>query len=291
MHAMDGHALGLFLVDALIDVLTDLVSHNNTDTSALLKDLQTQELGMYEQLRNIELPAEMVSSLYVPDNKAPTDLPDNKAPTDPTLDVNLLWQGPSICRTAKLPAQSRYLGYTTNTDKVGDISIVGSETYDVGTPTTDARKAITSDGSMVLVYEKNDREKCDVLLAPDYKDFFYTNKAYGLSKLSIPNEKEREAYGYDPSQYKGLIVLVSVTCDWGKCEKGELRPEDFAEGKYEVSVNGKPVTELLSAGFEAWILKGEDGLYWQPDSSGTFEVGFLVKEDTGFIKLSSIIVY
>jgi hypothetical protein len=285
MHALDGHSLGLFLVDSLIDALTDLTNHKTTDTSALLIELQTQEHAIHEQLRKTDLPGPTVSSLYIP---------DKKAPTDPTLDMNLLWQGPSICRSARLPAQSRYLGYTTNTDTVGEISVLGSETYDVGTPVTDASKATTGDGSMVLVYEAGgkDRQTCKVILKPDYKDFFYTKKAYGLSKFSMPNEREREAYGYDPAQYKGLIVLVFVTCDWGKCQKGELRPEDFPEDKYEVSVNGKPVTGLLSAGFEAWILKGEDGLYWQPDSSsGTFDVGFLVKDDAGFIKLSSIIVY
>ena len=277
--------MGLYMVDALIDALTDLANYNITDASAIVvlkDDLETQEREMHKQLRNATLSEKMVESLV---SNAPT--------TFPTLDVNLLWQGPSICRTGRTPAQSRFLGYTTNTDKVGGISVHDSETYDVGITIGEARKANTSVGFMPLVYEPGggERQTCEVLLKPDYKDFFYANKAYGLSKLSFPNEKERKAYGYDPSHHKGLIVIVFAACDWGKCQKGELRAEDHSSGKFEVSVNGKPVTEMLSAGFEAWILKGDEGLYWQPNPSGVFDVGFLVKEDDGYVRISSIILY
>ena len=283
-HAMDGHALALFMVDALVDALTDLADHETTDTNALLMELEAQELELHEKLRNADLQEETMARLY---------FPNNNAPKDPTLDVNVLWHGPSMCRTARLPAQSRYLGYTTNTDKVGGSSVLGSETYDTGIPITEARNASTRDDSMVLVYEPGgiEREECDVLLKPDYKDFFYTDKRYGSRKLTIPNEKEREAYGYDPTAYKGLIVVAFVTCPGSRCGEGELRPEDLPVDKCEISVNGKPVSELLSLGFDTWMLKGEEGLSWEPDSSGTFEIGFLVKEDDAYIRISSIILY
>lgn len=279
---MDGHALGIFLVDALIGTLEDLADHEIKDPVILLDELQKQESTVHELMLKSALP---VSSIFSP---------GNGASPDPTLDLELLWKGPSLCRTGRLPSQSRYLGYTTNTNKVGNIALLGSEEYDTGISILHASIAdVAKNGSMVLAYQPGgiDRTPCNVLLKPDYKDFFYANQIHGMVSLSVPNEKERHAYGYDSSKYKGLILLVFYDCEWGKCAKGELRPEDYSSGKFNVLVNGKNVKELTFAGFEAWILKGDDGFYWEANSNGVFEVGFSVEEEHGFIKLSSIMLY
>ncbi len=280
---MDGHAVGLFLTDTLIKALTDLARHKTTDAIVLLKELQKQERSANEKMLNTDVPEAFTYSV------------DNGAFSDPSLDLEVLWKGPSLCRTGRLPALSRYLGYTTNTDKIGDIAVVGSEEYDTGISILDAGRAdVVKDGYMILVRPINDKghfPACDVLLSPDSKDVFYAHQLHGVVKLSIPNEREKQAYGYDPFQYKGLIVLVFHHCLDGKCNDYEVRPEDYSEDKFEVTVNGKRVTELVSIGLDVVILKGEDSFYWEADSFGIFELGFLVKKERGDLMVSSIILY
>jgi len=283
-HALDGHALGLFMVNALVEAVTDLSKHENTDPVALLAELRSQEDETYEAIRNTTIPDANLVSLY---------LPPNNGGRDPELDVVDLWKGPSICRTARLPAQSRYLGVTTNSNKVGGIAILGKEEFDVGYSTGSELDAASKSGLLNLAYDpnNNDRERCEVILKPDYKDFFYTQNGYGKSKLTIPNEKEKQAYRFHSSQYKGLLVLVFISCDWGKCHALDSRPEKYPDHTFEITVNGKVVKELIPMGFDAWALKGEDGLYWQVDSNGAYEVGFEVHAKYAFLKLSSIILY
>lgn len=281
-HAMDGHALGLWLIDQLIDTLTNLTQQTITDPMKLWEELHQQEIIAAEEIRTAKLPVEQI-------------LPhENRSSPDPALDLEMFWKGPTFCRTGRLPAQSRYLGYTTNTDKVGNIAMLGFEEYDTGMSVVEAAKTETPiNGSMILVYQPGtDRSPCNAILMPDYKDFFYANDVHGKVALaSFPNEKERRAYDYDQLHYKGLIVIVFVQCDWGQCPPGDVRPEMYAEGKFEMTVNGNRVTEVMSIGHDAWIVKGENGFYWKAKSDGTYDMTFWVKEVDGYIRLSSVILY
>lgn len=280
-HAMDGHALGLWLIDRLIETLTDLSQHSVTDPMKLWDELRQPEINTAEEITKANLPVEKIFS------------PENRASPDPSLDLDVFWRGPSLCRTGRLPAQSRFLGYTTNTDKVGNIAMLGLEEYDTGMSIFDATNAdAPKNGSMILAYlPGNDRSPCNAISKPDYKDFFFAHQAHGEVSLTFPNEKERKAYEFDQSHYRGLIVVVFVQCEWGKCTKGEVRPETYSEGKFEMTVNGNRVTELTSIGHDSWIPKGEDGFYWKAKSDGTYDLAFLVKEIDGYIKVSSVILY
>jgi hypothetical protein len=274
--------MALFITGALVDALSDLASHPILDPLELLAELRKAEDSQYEQLLQAELPA-MKNQIYFPG--------DNSAP-DPTLDLDVLWKGPSLCRTARTPSQSRYLGYATNSEKVGGVAIVGSEEYDTGIPVVEARGATAAQGGVLVLAYAGDRESCsDTVVKPDYKDYFYANNLYGWATLSIPNEKERVAYGYNPLQVQGLVLLSFVSCDWGKCEQNELRPQDYEEDKFEIQVNGKVVSEMVNLGFEVWALKGEDGLYWKPDNSGVFVLSFMIKEGKGYVRISSVMLY
>jgi hypothetical protein len=281
-HAMDGHAMALALAQALIDALEDLDEHSNQDMVALLAGLQSEEDELHEKLRLADLP-KVTDLLYKTWTKDP----------DLVSDMKTLWQGQSLCKTARLPALSRYLGYTTNTDKVGNFAVLGTETYDTGMVLTEAVEADAMNGTMRLVYEPGGKERqgCSAVLKPDYKDMFYAQQNHGLVKLTIPNEAEKAAYGYDPAKFKGLIIIFFAACDWGKCKPGDLHENEFAEGKFEVTVNGKPVKEMVALEKSARVLKGEEGLYWQASSNGDFELGFEVKEPGSFVKLSSVTIY
>lgn len=284
-HAMDGHALGLFLVDSLINALIDLSQNEIADPLVLLDILRKQDQSTQEKLLIAELPVPF-SAIY---------LPLDNAPLDPSLDLEVFWRGPSLCRTARLPAQSRFLGYTTNTTKIGSIAVQGFEEYESAIPMNNSISAdAAKDGFMVLTYYHRDfaRAPCDVILTPDYKDFFLAHYNNSRVKLSFPNKMESLAYGYSPSKYKGLLVIIFSQCEYNQCVQGDLRPDDFVARKFVMTVNGEEVTALTSAGFDAFILKGNGGFYWQAQpKDGTFVVTFQVLVEGGFVRLSSIILF
>jgi hypothetical protein len=282
LHAIDGHALGLFFVQAFIDALNDLVENSNQDPEKLLTQLQKEEDQLYQGLIQATLP-DYATELY--------DLKKDQE-KDPDVDVNLLFKGPSICHTGKTPAQTRYLGYLMNNGKVGNIAPFGEETYETGIFSDEANKE-DANGVMRLTYTKNkERVVCPVVVKPDYKDFFYSHQKDGWVKLTFPNEAEKVAYRYSQSQFKGLLAFCFVVCDWGKCNEKDLRPNHLAEGKFEMTVNGKPVKSLVKFdGKACYILKGDKGLYWEPSSNIDYEIAVLPKEPDSYLRLSSIVLY
>jgi hypothetical protein len=278
---MDGHGMALFITEALVDALSDLSKATLSDPLELLAELRKVEDSQYEQFLQAEIPQEMKNRIFSPQ--------DGVAP-DPLLDLDSLWKRRSLCRTGRTPSQARYLGYATNSEKVGGIAIVGSEEYDTAIPLHQAKEAGASQAGALVLVDDGDHEYCkDAVVKPDYKDYFYSDASFGWTTLSIPNEKERNAYSFNPLQAQGLVLVALVTCDWGKCEEGEMR--SYAEDEVEVKVNGQLVTKVVDFGLGVSALKGEDGLYWEPDENGSFVVTFLLKQKKAFIRISSVIIY
>jgi len=276
---LDGHSLSLFITGALIDAISDLVSHPLTDPSELLAELQKKEDVAFENLRNGDL-GERTNQIYSPG--------DDSIP-DPSLDLDALWKTPSLCRTGRLPSRTRYLGYSTNSDKVGGPTIVGSEEYET---CGEIEKTRSKQGGALLFSCGNDHEVCkEAIVRPDHKDFFYADSKLGWSSLSIPNDKERKAYGYDPSQAKGFLFVTFVICEFGKCPEAELKPKDHAHGKFEMTVNRKVVSDVVYIGGRVYGLKGEDGFQWRPDENGVFVFAVRVRDVGRYIRISSIILY
>ena len=61
---------------------------------------------------------------------------------------------------------------------------------------------------LVFVPGGKERTPCETVLKPDYKDDFYWHGKYdGRGTIVFPNEKEKAAYKYNPSDYLGLIDL------------------------------------------------------------------------------------
>jgi len=118
-----------------------------------------------------------------------------------------------------------------------------------------------------------------------------TTDKVGWAKLSFPNDAEKTAYNYVPSQFKGVIVLVFRSCDWGKCEKGFLDEEDYQKKRWEMKVNSEPVIEIGDIGAGAMLLKGKDGIYFTPNEEGAYDFEIKVNEPNSFVKLSSFIIF
>ena len=115
----------------------------------------------------------------------------------------------------------------------------------------------------------------------------------GWVGVTIPNEAEMKAYDYEPDKMQGLIIVFFGACDWGRCEPGDMKPEQFDEGLFEVQVNGKNVVNITAVGGQSGgnILKGEDGVNWKPNNDGAYEIKVNVKDPKGYVRWNTIVLY
>lgn len=124
---MDGHALALFIVENLIAALEELIKLESESTELLLSRLQQEEDELYKN----DMVDDGVNFLNYPQELYPVN------PNETKIDASLFFKGKNMCHTARLPSQTRYLGYLTNSsnDKVGGPVPFGKET--VSTHNTD----------------------------------------------------------------------------------------------------------------------------------------------------------
>ncbi len=114
---MVGHSLALFLIDNLLGALDLLAKLEYEGVETLLSRLLQQEDELYnDQIMKMDFQSD-ATALY------PLDKDDEEA-----LDSSMFFMGESMCHTARIPSQTRYLGYLTNTDKVGGPVPFGKET-------------------------------------------------------------------------------------------------------------------------------------------------------------------
>jgi hypothetical protein len=281
-HAMVGHSLALFLVENLQSALEGLIELEAENTESLLARLLQEEDELFEGHLTKGDFQDLAKKTFLPDHDDEEKLEE---------DVTFFFTGKSMCHTARTPARTRYLGFLTNTDKVGGPAPVGRETYDVGIEDKNAPK----DGDeMLLVWTDADlhQQDCPVTVSPDYKDSFLAHGS-GWNALVFPNEAERKAYGYKPSELHGVIAVAFTSCDWDRCEKGYLGWKDFGgeENKWEMKVNGVPVESLVSVGKYVYVLRGENGINFSPSSTDDYKFEIKVNTESGYVKISSFIVH
>ena len=295
-HALDGHILSLFLIQHFMDALQELAEHDVKDPERMLAQLKEEDDIAFANFTNAPLVDTTHSSHDILAFKGPKNVTWDEEHKDW---MDLLYKGNSICRTARTPSQTRYLGHMTNNGKTGGIAALGNETYETGIQFELALEtAKESNEEMRLVYvekqDVRDRNCMNQIQSPDYKDFFMAHANEGWVKMTFPNPAEKDAYGYDPSKFKGLLAIVMRGCAWGKCRKEDIRAGDGAsvieEGTLEITVNGKNVTSFYElAGILALV--GEQGMYWEPNQNGDYEVAVRVKQEKSHFTISALILY
>ena len=120
---MVGHSLALFLVDSLLSALKDLTKLKSEGLEELLSRLVREETELFDD-HIVKADFEKVAkALYAFES-------DNN--DEINLDPSLFFSGKSMCHTARLPSRTRYLGYLTDTDKVGGPVPFGKETVSTG---------------------------------------------------------------------------------------------------------------------------------------------------------------
>jgi hypothetical protein len=188
-----------------------------------------------------------------------------------------------------LPAESRFLGLTTNTTKIGEVSKCGAETYDTGVSIDRSiggikysypTEVMPTPGDFNIIAPNDfrscyDEEECPEIVKPDYKDWFLGVLKDGKVSVTLPNEKEKEYYGYDPTNFKGIIGLIpTMFLERSKgSPTGDLAVSDFQD-HLKLTVNGKPVAKYRLFNSMA-ILEGEDGsVFWEPSPNSDYVLEF-----------------
>jgi len=287
-NALTGHGLALFLTDAVLSALQDLVDDNDGDIELLLSQLEQEDKDLHASFTNAELPDIHNNLLH--------ELGDLKfSENEPKFNASLFFKGESICHTGRLPSQSRYKGILTNTDKVGQPAPVGEETYELGFDKVVAAKTASENQEIRLVYDmyKEREVSCvGVVVKPDYPDSFYVNALDGWAKLTFPNEAEKKAYGYDPALFEGVFIIHGKVCDWGKCPAGFLlAEEDHAEKNWEMKINGESVTTVKDLGNRAVVLGGENGYRFAPNADDQYEIEIKVNKENHYFQLVDFVLY
>ena len=278
--ALTGNTMALYLADMLLDAIEELGSTLEPDE--LLNQLRGKEDADYEKFFQSKLPDDIVASM-APIHRASEEFCGE-------VDFSHFYRSPSICRTARLPSQSRYMGIMTESKETG------IRDYYKGLPLTEVNERVMSESignaTMPLVYNPSDRQNCEVELNMDYKDFFYTTSKQGWSTLTIPNEVEKRAYGRESEKLLGLVFVCLVVCDWGRCPEGDLQHEAIVNGTLQLEVNGQPATNVTP--FDMCLaLRGENGYYWQPNADGQFVLGARALGDgqsLSYVRFSSLLV-
>eukprot|EP00536_Pseudo-nitzschia_multiseries_P000656 jgi/Psemu1/321723/estExt_fgenesh1_pg.C_80024 len=287
-HALSGHGLALFMTDALLSALQDLVEHNNGDTAQLLSQLQEEDIELHTNFINAELPDSHHNLLGALGELTLSESESN-------IDASLFFKGKSICHTGRLPSQTRYKGILTNSDQVGQPAPVGEETYYLGFNKVAASRTASENQEIRLVYDmsKEREDKCvGVIVKPDYPDSFFINSLDGWTKLTFPNEAEKKAYRYDPAEFEGIIIIHGKVCDWGKCPNGFLLPEeDHLKKNWEMKINGKSVTTVKNVGNNAVIVGGENGFRFAPNSNEQYDIEIRVNKENHYFQLVDFVLY
>lgn len=263
----------------LLDAISDLASSSFSRTQ-LLSALKKQEDADYVMFQK---------------NWRPDIIEYNMVPLDNDLvdagNVSVFFRNPSICHTARLPAETRHLGILTESEQIG----VHDYEYFKGIPGSEA-KILTAEGNttMPLVYDEGDREICDEAeIKRDYKDFFMVSSKMGSATLAVPNDAERRAYSRQSGKLLGIIVVCPVPCDWGRCPEGELELDAIHNGTIRMEVNDLPVTNITDfRGCSA--LRGKDGHRWQPNGADQYVLKARISDEVNttfsFFRISSMIV-
>ena len=276
-----------------MDALLELKEETEYDDEGLLEELIKEDVALHRNFTTGPLPDTYKKVVDL--TQANAEIQSNRNTNETSLDASLFMDGPSMCHTARLPAQIRYQGILTNTEMVGKPVPVGEETYYVGHDINEAHKSASENNKVRIVYDMKERETtckgvAPVTVKPDYPDSFYVNSLDGWAKLKIPNKAEQEFYRYNPENHQGIIVFHMRKCDWGKCPKHFLTLEDYEE-HWEMKVNNQRISKVISIGADAILAMGEDSLRIDADEKGQYEIEIKVKTENKYLEFADFVLW
>lgn len=267
MHALNGNTMALFMIDLLEDAINGLATMTESPDT-ILKELNELQEKDHKQLQEAGPPS-IVQKLI------PEDATD--------LDQDVIFKGPNLCHTGRLPAEIRHLGILTETTKTG------FTTFEEGITMKEADATPNPSSQMRLVQEGGSRQDCNFTVQMDYKDVFYVHQRDGQQTIKLPNAAEAKAYNIEQRTLKGYVAICLATCSWGKCPKGDIRDPIADNG--EIVVNGVKVTGTTEFP-GCMFLKHDGGHKFKPKKAdGSIEIKARANDEDTYFRFSSIVVW
>ena len=275
--------MALGVLQMLLEGLEELAA-SNKNTDSLLDELEAEESQLFENFLQQPIHQKFITW-------------ENFTSIDGDFRHHA-YTGPSICRTSMLPAESRFLGIATNTNKTGEISRYGHETYDVGISMD--KPSQTGQEAEYIIYDSNttlplgefsimaprsahSSNLCEEVAMPDYKDWFYAPwNADGKAFWTFPHEKEKEYYGYTPEKFKGILGLIFHVYAENYKSKNAAKNADFTAQQFQeqvrMRVNGERVTKYRWISFAGnamlFLERGNGDVYWPPSPNNDYVLEF-----------------
>jgi hypothetical protein len=278
-----GMLMGHFMLDLLEEALItlDAMKHPNGQESAVRSQIILDRLNAMHQL-------DMQNATRAP-------IPPSYAGVDQELMTHLtpslLFRGNSVCHTALLPAQSRFLDHVTESGMIG----TPDGDYDKG---QNKVLCVAKKNQLPLAYESADRVRMCASPKIDHKDFFYLRNQDGWLYSTVPTHAEIQAYQRNPPQ--GIIIICLKVCPMDRCSDDYvgLTGQSSAHGDatVDIRVDGRDVKNILNLDHHCHILENESGIRWGPGKAGdgrykiSLRLSVKMKGLGYSVKISSIVV-
>lgn len=197
-----------------------------------------------------------------------------------------LYRDPTYCHTARMPAQTRYLGHVLNQERYD-----GWFKYKKGGTFKSLQQ--NPQPEIRLAYQPLDREKkklCNLTLSIDTREFFLANDRFnGWQKIVVPNDAEQNAH--DNHQSSGIIAICAAACSFECAGNPLLSVDHIKTNKASMKVNGEPVGSV--EGFDnCFLLRTESGqLQWSPNIEKKYEIEVHVAGAGKHFEFTSIIIW
>mmetsp|Transcript_1243 Transcript_1243/g.1889 ORF Transcript_1243/g.1889 Transcript_1243/m.1889 type:complete len:663 (-) Transcript_1243:3626-5614(-) len=280
-HNFKGLLFAHFLLDVMEEALItlDAMKHPNGQRTSVRSQV------LLEQLRGMrQIEAKNASITHFP---ATYDGANNALLQQ--LNPALLFRGRKICHTALLPAQTRFLGYLTDSSEVGTVD-GGYETGQNMVIVDPVRDALP------LTYDSADRQRC-ASSKVDHKDFFYLRNQDGWLHTIVPSRSEMRAYQH--VDFEGIIIICLQLCPLDKCPDRRVGfgGNNDWRTKFDIRVEGQDVKNVLDLDHRCHVLEGASGIRWKRTkaSVGGYKLSFRLQvREQGLeysVKISSIIVF
>jgi hypothetical protein len=281
-HLLRGRLFGHYLIELLEEVLIELnvLKHPNGNNAV------RSQFVLDNLLASEEKDASTARNSKFPDDYAGGE-------TNLMRDISLynLFRVPTICHTALLPSETRFLGYPLESSIQGD----HRGGFDVGQSKV---LAVPKGGKLPLVYDGIDRSRC---ASPkiDHKDYFMFRNQDDWLDMVVPNKLEIQAYRRPKTPPRGIIIICMQICPLGLCSSdtvtfGDLT-KDHAGSKIDIRVDGRPVKRVRK--FDGChVLEHNSGIRWGEGKAGDgqYKLSFnlhVSQQGLDFVvKISSVIL-
>ena len=195
-----------------------------------------------------------------------------------------LMRSKTYCRTALLPAETRYNGLVFDKPAKRDWFDYRKGWQKWAVEAKPSRKMLLTRIS------KKKGDKCSVPLNIDDRDFFSAMQIHeGYQTITIPNDSEVNYYG--KHKPKGIIMVCAQTC--GQECKGSklLGPDAIARpNQVHLKVNGQMVGHVTKVD-NCFLLQQQDGsLHW-PSQDGRYTIEADVMGWKKELRFTSFIVW